>query len=206
MRQNSVYLENKRPVRIAVFASGGGSNARKILENFSGYHQMEVRVLVTNNPHSGVFQFGPSFQVPVELLSPTQYKDGNYLTALLKRYEVDLIILAGYLKLIPSEVVNQFPDRIINIHPALLPHYGGKGMYGMNVHRAVIANGEVQSGITIHYVNERYDEGEIIFRKSLVIGDDWTPEVLQKEVLKLEHQHFSEVIRKVCENFYLENK
>ena len=199
-------MEAKSQIKIAIFASGGGSNARKILESFSDFSEARVVLLVTNNPESGVFQFGPKHNLPVELMGKSQYRNGDHLIEVLKKHQIDMIILAGYLKLIPGKVVSQFHNRILNIHPALLPAYGGKGMYGMNVHRAVIANREKESGITIHYVNERYDEGEIIFRKSLNIGPDWTPERLQKEVLKLEHQHFSEEIKKVCKKFYLESK
>ncbi|MDX2249353.1 MAG: phosphoribosylglycinamide formyltransferase [Bacteroidia bacterium] len=193
------------PIRIAIFASGGGSNAKTILSQFKDYREGVVVLLVTNNPHSGVVKFGEEFSVPVEILSGRQYSRGEYLNELLQKYGVDLIVLAGYLKLIPPETVTRFPQRILNIHPALLPAYGGKGMYGMLVHESVILDRASHSGITIHYVNEVYDQGEIVFQKSIPVGTDWTAAELQKEVQKLEHQYFSEVVKKVCENLLKQN-
>ncbi|MEZ4826843.1 MAG: phosphoribosylglycinamide formyltransferase [Bacteroidia bacterium] len=188
------------PVRIAIFASGGGSNAKVILERFRDYREGEIAVLVTNNPLSGVVEFGKTWTVPVEILSKEQYTDGDLLNEVLYRYKVDLVVLAGYLKLIPEKTVLTFPRRILNIHPALLPAYGGKGMYGMKIHKNVIDDKALSSGITIHYVNEVYDQGEKLFQATLEVQPHWTPEDLQKEVQKLEHQYFPEVIKKVCEN------
>ncbi|RMG57163.1 MAG: phosphoribosylglycinamide formyltransferase [Bacteroidetes bacterium] len=189
---------HSRPTRIAIFASGGGSNAKLLLERFQGHDAAEVVLLVTNNPQSGVWAFGPDFGVPVQGLEGRQYQEGSYLLDLLQTYQIDLIVLAGYLKLVPEAVVKAYPRRILNIHPALLPSYGGKGMYGMNVHRAVIAHQEPQSGITIHYVNEVYDQGEILFQASVAIEADWSPEDLQRAVQQLEHQHFFSIVEKVA--------
>lgn len=189
-----------RPVRIAIFASGGGSNARLLLQRFAGHARGQVVLLVTNNPQSGVWDFGPAHEVPVALLAGAQHRDGAYIQQLLAVHEVDLVVLAGYLKLIPAEVVAAFPQRILNIHPALLPAYGGKGMYGMNVHEAVIAAGEPVSGITIHYVNEVYDQGETLFQAQVSVAPDWSPADLQRAVQQLEHQYFFPVVEKVCED------
>ncbi|MEZ4772874.1 MAG: phosphoribosylglycinamide formyltransferase [Bacteroidia bacterium] len=193
------------PIRIAIFASGGGSNAKTILTRFQEYPEGEVVLLVTNNPESGVVHFGEEFSVPVEILTREKFSDGTYLNALMQRYHIDLIVLAGYLKLIPAQTVSQFPQRILNIHPALLPAYGGRGMYGMNIHKNVIKDGASHSGITIHFVNEVYDQGEIVFQEAIAVDKNWSPEDLQKEVQKLEHQYFSEVIKKVCENLLRQN-
>ena len=187
-----------KPTRIAILASGGGSNAQKIISHFSHTSIADVVLLASNNPKSGIFSFGPEEDIPSELLTKEQYKDASFLLGLFRAYKVDLIILAGYLKLIPAELIQAYPRHILNIHPSLLPKYGGKGMYGMRVHEAVIANREYRSGITIHFVNEVYDEGEILLQKALMIGENWDAAVLQKEVQKLEHQYFPLAIEKVC--------
>ncbi|MCL4149783.1 UNVERIFIED_CONTAM: hypothetical protein GTU68_048838, partial [Idotea baltica] len=184
--------------RIAIFASGGGSNALQLLNHFQESTTGEVVLLVTHNLHSGVFDFGPKFEVPVGLISKKQSRDGAYLQQLLEDHSIDLIVLAGYLKLIPESIVRKFDQRIINIHPALLPAYGGKGMYGMKVHEAVIEAQELHSGLTIHYVNEVYDQGEILFQKRVKIEDGWTAKQLQVAILKEEHKNFSKIVEKVC--------
>ncbi|MEL6193709.1 MAG: phosphoribosylglycinamide formyltransferase [Bacteroidota bacterium] len=185
-------------VNIAIFASGGGSNARKILAHQSQQDSYQTSLLITNSPKSGVFQIGHDFGIPAMKLSPTQYRDGAFLTSLLAHFKVDVIVLAGYLKLIPADLVKAFPKRILNIHPSLLPKYGGKGMYGMKVHENVILYREKASGITIHYVNEIYDEGEVILQKEVEIAPQWTAIELQKEVQKLEHRFYPEIVEKVC--------
>lgn len=191
-------------VRIAIFASGGGSNARTILDYFAQPDRPgEIVALYTNNPRAGVWQFGPDYGIPVEGLSRQEYQDGASLLARLDAHQVDLIVLAGYLKLVPPAVIAAYPKRILNIHPALLPYYGGRGMYGMHIHRAVIAAGEQQSGLTIHYVNEVYDQGEIIFQHRLSIEENWTPEDLQRAILAQEHTHFPRVIEEVCHKLQL---
>lgn len=187
-----------KPVRIAILASGGGSNARALLQRFQGSEVAEVALLATQNPDSGVVAMGPEYAVPVVVFPTGKHRDGNYLNEVLQQQQVDLIVLAGYLKKIPDETVVAFPQRIINIHPSLLPDYGGKGMYGMHVHRAVIEAGEARSGMTIHYVNEVYDEGQIIFQESLVIAPQWTPKELQQAVLKLEHTYYPLIVEKVA--------
>ncbi|MEM6801113.1 MAG: phosphoribosylglycinamide formyltransferase [Bacteroidota bacterium] len=187
-----------KPTRIAILASGGGSNAQKIISYFTSRSVAEVVLLASNNPASGIFSFGPEAGIPSELLTKEQYRDASFLLGLFKAYRADLIILAGYLKLIPAALIQAYPRHILNIHPSLLPKYGGKGMYGMRVHEAVISNQEYRSGITIHFVNEVYDEGEILLQKALMIDENWDAVILQKEVQKLEHQYFPLAIEKVC--------
>lgn len=182
------------PKHIVIFASGGGTNAARIMAHFEGSITGKVVLVVTNNPHAGVIEKAKAAAVPVEVMPRTVWKDGPSMLKLLQKVRTDLIVLAGYLKKVPDEIITHYADRILNIHPSLLPKFGGKGMYGMRVHEAVIEAGEKSSGITIHRVNERYDEGEIRFQASLEIQPDWDATRLQQEVLKLEHQHFPEII------------
>jgi phosphoribosylglycinamide formyltransferase-1 len=188
------------PVRMAIFASGGGSNARVLEAWFSGPAAASgvPALYVTNNPHSGVVAQGTAAGVPVVVTGRGRHSDGAWLVSLLESHGIGLIVLAGYLKRVPEAVVARYPGRILNLHPALLPKFGGKGMYGMNVHKAVISSGEKQSGITIHYVNERYDEGEILFQAAADIPEGTSPEQLQRMVQALEHEHFPRIVEKVC--------
>ena len=171
----------------------------KLQQYFQANSEIEVGLLLSNNPQSGVFAQGPKFKVPVIYLPPKAYKDGAYLNQLLTAHGIDLVVLAGYLKHIPDAMVKQYPDRILNIHPSLLPRHGGKGMYGMNVHHAVIDAGDAHSGITIHLVNEHYDEGKVIFQKKLAVAPHWSAGQLQQEVLRLEHKHYPEVVAQYCQ-------
>lgn len=191
--------QSLNPIRLAIFASGGGSNARQLLEYFRTSTCGEIVLLATNRAQSGTWSLGKAYRLPVLDLCEGRYREAGQILAALNKHSVDLLVLAGYLKLIPSQVVAVYPSRILNIHPALLPAYGGRGMYGMNVHRSVIAANEAQSGMTIHYVNEVYDQGEILFQKSVSIGPDWTPEQLQQAVLRLEHQYFAPVVEQECQ-------
>ncbi|MEM6628695.1 MAG: phosphoribosylglycinamide formyltransferase [Bacteroidota bacterium] len=188
------------PVRIAIFASGKGSNAQNICSHFKSGKLAKVSLILTQNPHSGVFDFAPSFRVPVLLLSSLQYPSGEYLVGIMERYRIDLIILAGYLKKIPEKLIVKYPNRILNIHPSLLPAFGGKGMYGSRVHQAVLNAGEKESGITIHYVNEVYDKGEIVFQRALTIDPEWDVSDLQHAIHQLEHSFFPQVIENICKN------
>lgn len=193
-------MNSPNTISIAVFASGGGSNARNILEFFHLHEWIKVGLICTNNPESGVWSFAPSFGVEVVLLSKEQCRDGAYLTRLMEAQQIRLIALAGYLKKIPDALVEAFPGRILNIHPSLLPAYGGKGMYGLHVHRAVIEAGETESGMSIHLVNQVYDQGEVLFQQRIAIDPGWTPEQLQREILVLEHEHYPIIIEKVCDS------
>jgi phosphoribosylglycinamide formyltransferase-1 len=183
--------------RIAIFASGNGTNAERIMAYFSTNNAVEIRLVLTNNPNAGVLQRAQKFGVATLVFTREElYKSDIVADTLLKK-EVDFVILAGFLWLIPSSILKQFPDRIINIHPALLPKYGGKGMFGHHVHEAVIANKEKQSGITIHYVNEHYDEGNIIFQATCDISNGDTADSLASKIHELEYAHFPVVIEKL---------
>ena len=180
--------------RIAIFASGSGSNAQKILEHFKYHDQGEVVIILTNNPHSYVLQRADSFEIPSHVFTRQEFYQTDEVVKLLKSMEVDLIVLAGFLWLVPASLLKAFPNQIINIHPALLPKYGGKGMYGDNVHKAVLDNGETESGITIHFVNEHFDEGETIHQAKFKIEPGDTLDSIKLKGQQLEHQHFPKVI------------
>ena len=183
--------------KIAIFASGRGSNARKIIEHFEENEKVDVRLIISNKKDAGVLSMGPEFVIPTKILTRKEFYDSETLVKDLKSYEIDLIVLAGFLWLIPDYLVRNFRRKIINIHPALLPKYGGKGMYGMNVHQAVHAAKEQESGITIHFVNNEYDKGAVIFQESCPISPSDSPEDIAAKVLKLEHQYFPRVISKL---------
>ncbi len=153
--------------RIAIFASGSGSNAETIAGYFAGRTDVEIPLILSNNPKAGVIDRARRLHIPVLLFDRTTFYQTDRITQLLEAQRIDLIVLAGFMWLIPTGLVAAFPDKIVNIHPALLPKYGGKGMYGHFVHEAVVAAGETESGITIHYVNEHYDEGSPIFSGEL---------------------------------------
>lgn len=183
--------------RIAVFASGSGSNAQRIAEYFSGTDMLAISAIYCNNPDAYVLERAKILGIPSVLFNRDSFYNSNAILVDLKRRKTDWIILAGFLWLIPESILKAFPQRIINIHPALLPAYGGKGMYGMKVHQAVIASGEPESGITIHYVNEYYDEGNIIFQATCRIQPGDTPEMLAAKIHELEYEHFPVVIEKL---------
>lgn len=180
--------------RIAIFASGSGSNAQKILEHFKHHDQGEVVLILTNNPQSYVLQRADNFEIPSHVFTRNEFYQTDDVVKLLKSMEVDLVVLAGFLWLVPASLLKAFPNQIINIHPALLPKYGGKGMYGDNVHKAVLANGETESGITIHFVNEHFDEGETIHQAKFKIEPGDTLDSIKLKGQQLEHQHFPKVI------------
>lgn len=181
---------------IAIFASGSGTNAQKIMEHFENNSDIHVSLILVNNPKAGVIDRAKKFNVPVVKFNREQFSS-NHVVEILQSNQIDLVVLAGFLWLVPQNLVNAFPNRIINIHPALLPNYGGKGMYGDNVHKAVIAAQEKESGITIHYVNEKYDEGAIIAQYKCSVAPTDTPDDLATNIHKLEHQYFPQVIEEV---------
>ncbi|MCL4638362.1 MULTISPECIES: phosphoribosylglycinamide formyltransferase [Olivibacter] len=180
--------------RIAIFASGSGSNAQKIMEHFKYSHDAEVSLILTNNPEAYVLQRADNFEVPSHVFDRHEFYNTDNIVELLNRMQIDLIVLAGFLWLVPENLLKSFPNKIINIHPALLPAYGGKGMYGDRVHKAVLENKEEESGITIHYVNERFDEGEIIYQARFKIEKDDNLEMVKFKGQQLEHQYFPKVI------------
>jgi phosphoribosylglycinamide formyltransferase-1 len=181
--------------RIAILASGSGSNAQKIMEHFKNHADSEVVLVLTNNPQAYVLQRADNFEIPTHVFSRHEFYQTDDVIKLLKKAEVDLIVLAGFLWLVPASLLRAFPNQIVNIHPSLLPKYGGKGMYGDYVHKAVLENGEVESGITIHFVNEHFDEGEVIHQAKFKIepGDDLN--IIKLKGQQLEHQHFPKVIQ-----------
>ena len=183
---------------LVLFASGSGSNAEKIIEHFKGSDQVQITHIYCNNPSAGIIQRAERLGVPCRVFDRESYKNGTVLKEV-QSLRTDWIILAGFLWLIPGDFVKAFPQRIVNIHPALLPKFGGKGMYGHFVHEAVVAAGEKESGITIHYVNEHYDEGEFIFQQDVNIEDCDSPEAIAVKVQTLEHEHFPKTIERLLD-------
>lgn len=185
------------PLSIAIFASGSGSNAEQIIQHFKDHPLAEVSLILSNKPDAYVLTRAQQHGIPNFCLSQQQFRDPDHLLTILAKYDVDLIALAGYLQLIPEFLIQSFPKRILNIHPALLPKYGGKGMYGPRVHQAVFDNYEKESGITIHYVDAAYDEGQIIFQEKVILASADTPDVIAKKVLELEHKNYAPIIEQV---------
>jgi len=185
--------------RIAIFASGGGSNAKKIIEHLHDHAAMKVALIVSNKPKAGVLKIAASSHIPTLLLSRENFYEKQLFGQKLLDQNIDFIVLAGFLWLIPEYLVKVFPNRIVNIHPALLPKYGGKGMYGKYVHQAVKAAGEKETGPTIHYVNEHYDEGNIIFQVSCSLNEEDTPESIAGKVLELEHQYYQKIVESLVQ-------
>ncbi|WP_295773303.1 phosphoribosylglycinamide formyltransferase [uncultured Mucilaginibacter sp.] len=180
--------------RIAIFASGSGSNAQKLMEYFKNHNDGEVVLVLTNNPDAYVLQRADNFEIPTHVFTREEFFKTDEVVKLLKNVQADLIVLAGFLWLVPQSLLKAFPNQIINIHPSLLPKYGGKGMYGDHVHKAVLANNEAESGITIHFVNEHFDEGETIHQAKFKIEPDDTLDSIKLKGQQLEHQHFPKVI------------
>ena len=183
--------------RIVILASGSGSNAENIITFFREHEQVMVSTVLTNKNTAQVLERCKRLKVPALYFNKTAFSDTNTILKFLMAQKPDLIVLAGFLWKIPEKLISNFPNKIINIHPALLPKYGGKGMYGNKVHEAVKKNGEIETGITIHYVNENYDEGAIIYQaKTTVLATD-TSEHIAKKVHALEYAHFPKVIEKL---------
>jgi phosphoribosylglycinamide formyltransferase-1 len=180
--------------RLAIFASGNGTNAQRIIEYFSGHPTITVKLVLSNKPDAGVVDRAKNLGVETMVFNRLSFYETGMVPEKLTSCRIDFIILAGFLWLIPKNILTAYPGRIINIHPALLPKYGGKGMFGNSVHEAVIAAGDPESGITIHHVDENYDEGRIIFQAKCTITEKDTPESLAVKVHQLGYRHFPEVI------------
>ncbi len=178
---------------LAIFASGSGTNANAIIEFFKD-SKHQVVLILTNRRRAGVTEIARSNGIPCVYISPENLNDGNLLLKTLDEYQIDFVALAGYLKMIPSECISRFEDRMVNIHPALLPKFGGKGMYGSKVHQEVKESEELVSGITIHYVNEFYDQGKIIFQASCNVENTSSAKDISARVRTLEHQYYPRVI------------
>ena len=181
-------------IRIAIFASGTGSNAAQIIKHFEPVSDIEVALIVSNRANAGVLTLADEAKVSTHLIQRSNFYESEALLDVLASHRIDYIILAGFLWLIPPYLVRNFDKRMLNIHPALLPKYGGKGMYGMHIHRAVKAAGEVESGISIHLVNEAFDEGTLIFQSKCSLNASDEPETIRQKVLALEHKYFAPVI------------
>ncbi len=180
--------------RLALFASGSGSNAEQIATYFADRTDVEVSLILSNNPKAGVIDRARRLHIPVLLFDRTTFYDTDKIVAFLQQQRIDLVVLAGFMWLVPAALVRAFPGRIINIHPALLPKFGGKGMYGHHVHDAVVAAGEAETGITIHFVNEHYDEGQIIFQAASPVGPTDKADDVAQKIHELEYAHYPRVV------------
>lgn len=185
--------------KIVIFASGSGTNAENIIKYFQNSDNTRVLAVFSNKKFAGALERAHKLNIKALHFDREAFYKSNDILNLLKDMDPDLIVLAGFLWLFPSNIINHFPDRIINIHPALLPKYGGKGMYGSRVHETIIAEKEKESGISIHYVNDEYDEGQIIFQAKTPIAENDTPESLAEKIHELEYKHFPEVIQQLLE-------
>jgi phosphoribosylglycinamide formyltransferase 1 len=188
---------SKSKINIAIFASGSGSNARKIMEHFKNHPSVKVALVVSNKNDSGVLDIAKEYGIDALTVSKsTFYETDNILTSL-SDYNISFIVLAGFLLLVPDYIIHHFNKKIVNIHPALLPKFGGKGMFGIHVHEAVKEAGEKETGITIHFCNEHYDEGNVIFQARCPVFPHDTAQDIAKRVLSLEHEHFAKIIEQV---------
>lgn len=182
--------------KIVIFASGSGTNAENIIKHFKSTNTGTVVSVFTNNPKAYVIERAKNFQVPTEIFTREELIGGKVLQKI-NTLQPDLIVLAGFLLKFPENIVAEYPDKIINVHPALLPKYGGKGMYGMNVHKAIVENKEKETGISIHYVNEHYDEGNIIFQKEVLLSGMETPDEVAAKIHELEQQYFPSIVEQI---------
>jgi phosphoribosylglycinamide formyltransferase-1 len=184
-------------INIAIFASGNGTNAQRIIDYFKGNDEIRVVLILSNKTDAFVLKRAEQAGIPTRTFTPQILRDNAEILKYLDQFDVNFIVLAGFLLLMPTAIIQRFQNRIVNIHPALLPAYGGKGMYGDNVHKAVIANGETESGITIHYVNENYDDGAIIFQARCPVLKVDSSETLAARIHQLEYDHFPRIINDV---------
>lgn len=185
-------------LRIAIFASGSGSNAENIIRHFNISDKgAQVALVVSNRADAGVLERAKRLGVSSAVLTRSDFNNSDALLPLLQRHGIDFIVLAGFLMMIPAWLIKEYRHRIVNIHPSLLPRFGGKGMYGINVHKAVVAARENKTGITVHYVSEQYDEGEIIFQATMPVHPSDTAEDIEKRIHHLEAEHFPTTIEKV---------
>lgn len=182
--------------KLAILASGTGTNAERITRYFAEKKTAEITLIITNKEDAGVIERAERLNVPCMVVSSKDFKEGKALE-ILKQYEIDFIVLAGFLLRIPDDILHNYPNRIVNIHPSLLPKYGGKGMFGHHVHNAVLASGDTESGITIHFINKHYDEGAVILQVKCPVLPDDTPDTLASRVHQLEYEHFPVVIEEL---------
>lgn len=190
----SGFKKNNSTKQLAIFASGAGSNAQKIIEYFKASDTVKIKLVVCNKPEAGVIQIAQRNHIEVLIIEKERFFRGDSYVTELSTAGIDFIVLAGFLWKIPEALIKSYRNKIINIHPALLPKFGGKGMYGSKVHEAVITAGEPESGITIHYVDEHYDNGDVIFQATCPVLEDDTADTLAERIHKLEHDNFPRVI------------
>lgn len=191
---SQIFRLHNKTKHIAILASGKGSNAEALIQHFNKTAVAKVVLIVTNNAKAGVIEVANHNAVPVLIIDNINLQQPEKLLQQLQNFNIELIVLAGFLKKIPDALVSTYPNKIVNIHPALLPKFGGKGMYGDKVHEAVLNAHEKTTGITIHYVNEHYDEGQIIFQAETPITENDTIETVRNKVQALEHLHFACVV------------
>ena len=182
---------------IAIFASGNGTNAENIAEYFSKNEKIKVALIVSNRANAGVHERARRLGIPSLTLPKADFIAGEPVLQVLREYQIDFVVLAGFMCLVSEPLLRAFPNRIVNIHPALLPKFGGKGMFGHHVHEAVVAAGEKESGITIHYINEQYDEGQIVFQASCPLIPEDTPDTVAAKVHALEYRYYPQVIEQI---------
>lgn len=185
--------------RLGIFASGSGTNAENICKYFENKQDITVGLILTNNPEAFVIERAIKLKIPYIIFNKEELNNGSVLQ-ILQENKIDFIILAGFLWLIPLNIINVYNRKIVNIHPALLPKYGGKGMYGDNVHKKVIENGEKESGITIHYVNDKYDKGDIVFQEKCLVKPEDTFKTLADKVHQLEYEYYPVIIEKIIKD------
>jgi phosphoribosylglycinamide formyltransferase-1 len=185
--------------KIAIFASGEGTNAQCVIDYFKG-SEVKIALIICNNPTANVLNRAEKNNIPSLLIDKEMFNNGDSVLKKLQDSKIDLIVCAGFLWKIPDIILRAFPNRIINVHPALLPKFGGKGMYGMNVHKAIVESEEKESGITIHYLNDHYDEGKIILQKKCDVKKEDTPEKLAQKVQELEHEWYPKTIEQILKS------
>ncbi len=190
-------VNSQHPTHIAIFASGGGSNARKIIKHFKDSTVGHVVLLVSNKRNAGVLAIAQAHGISTQIIDRNGFYETENMLKILEDHRIGLVVLAGFLWLVPTYLVRAYPKRMLNIHPALLPKFGGKGMYGHHVHEAVKTAGETETGMTIHFVNEHYDDGDIIFQARCPVAKEDSPEDIARNVLALEHRYYPEIIEQV---------
>ena len=189
-------MSEKKNKKIIIFASGDGTNAEEIIKYFKNNNKVNIQLILTNNSNAGVLKRAKKHQIHAIFYNNEAFEN-KIVFEILNSLNPNLIVLAGFIRKIPNTIISRFPNKIINIHPALLPSHGGKGMFGIEVHKSVIRSNDSKTGVTIHYVNSNYDEGKIIFQKSLKVDPDDSPESLFRRVQKLEHKYYSLIIEKL---------
>lgn len=198
-------MEKEKRIKIAIFASGNGTNMQQIAEHFANHSRIDVAMVFTNNEKAFVIQRAKSLNIPCVTFHRSDLYDNKKIIDILRENNIDWIVLAGFLWLMPKDIIALYHNKIINIHPALLPKFGGKGMYGHHVHEAVVAAKEIQTGISIHYVNEQYDSGDLIFQAPCAVGPNDTPDDVANKIHLLEKKHFPTIIEKTILNAVAHN-